>query len=87
MTTTGASAAAAAAPGHGTWILANIRPALPLGSEAVDLVIAGGEIAASLPAGTAKTAHPGAHVEDGRGMLALPGLINAHAHVDKSWWG
>lgn len=26
-------------------------------------------------------------VVDGRGLLALPGLINAHAHVDKSWWG
>lgn len=26
-------------------------------------------------------------VLDGRGLLALPGIINAHAHVDKSWWG
>lgn len=24
---------------------------------------------------------------DGRGLLALPGIVNAHAHVDKSWWG
>ncbi|WP_169581108.1 MULTISPECIES: amidohydrolase family protein [Microbacterium] len=24
---------------------------------------------------------------DGRGLLALPGLVNAHAHVDKSWIG
>ncbi|WP_439592092.1 amidohydrolase family protein [Microbacterium sp.] len=24
---------------------------------------------------------------DGRGLLALPGLLNVHAHVDKSWWG
>src|SRR5690606_37859674 len=26
-------------------------------------------------------------VIDGGGTLALPGFINAHAHVDKSWWG
>lgn len=26
-------------------------------------------------------------VLDGRGLLALPGFVNAHAHVDKSWWG
>ncbi|WP_344309860.1 amidohydrolase family protein [Brevibacterium samyangense] len=26
-------------------------------------------------------------VVDGRGLLALPGIVNAHAHVDKTWWG
>lgn len=26
-------------------------------------------------------------VIDGGGLLALPGLVNTHAHVDKSWWG
>ncbi|MYM18550.1 amidohydrolase family protein [Brevibacterium sp. 5221] len=26
-------------------------------------------------------------VVDGHGLLALPGIVNAHAHVDKSWWG
>ncbi|MDT8913427.1 amidohydrolase family protein [Amycolatopsis sp. PS_44_ISF1] len=35
--------------------------------------------------GTA-TRTPGPRI-DGGGRLALPGLINAHAHVDKSWWG
>lgn len=30
---------------------------------------------------------PGAREIDGRGLLALPGLVNAHAHVDKSWCG
>jgi cytosine deaminase len=35
-------------------------------------------------AGTAGTAGT---VVDGRGLLALPGFVNAHAHVDKSWWG
>ena len=24
---------------------------------------------------------------DGRGLLAIPGIVNAHAHIDKSWWG
>jgi cytosine deaminase len=24
---------------------------------------------------------------DGGGLLALPGFINTHAHLDKSWWG
>jgi cytosine deaminase len=31
--------------------------------------------------------HGGARVIDGRGLLALPGFINAHSHADKSWWG
>ncbi|MEV0890011.1 amidohydrolase family protein [Promicromonospora sp. NPDC050262] len=44
------------------------------------------------PGGTVEGA-PGGTVEgapgvvDGGGLLALPGLVNAHAHVDKSWWG
>ena len=24
---------------------------------------------------------------DGGGLLALPGFINSHSHIDKSWWG
>ncbi|MGQ4553463.1 amidohydrolase family protein [Dermabacteraceae bacterium CCM 9519] len=24
---------------------------------------------------------------DGRGLFAIPGVVNTHAHVDKSWWG
>jgi len=35
-------------------------------------------------------AHSGASAAgevDGRGLLALPGLVNTHAHVDKSWIG
>lgn len=70
-------------------ILTGIRPAFPVthGEASVDLVIEGDRIAEVVPSGTAAVAHPEAVVEDGRGMLALPGLINAHAHVDKSWWG
>ncbi|KHK99150.1 cytosine deaminase [Microbacterium mangrovi] len=64
-----------------TWILRNVRP---LGEAASDLLIEGDSIAAVVAAGTATA--PDAAVVDGRGLLAIPGLINAHAHVDKSWW-
>ncbi|HKT55321.1 MAG TPA: amidohydrolase [Microbacterium sp.] len=64
-----------------TWILRNVRP---LGAAASDIVIMGESIGAVVPAGTATAAD--APVVDGRGLLALPGFINAHAHVDKSWW-
>jgi len=37
-----------------------------------------------MPAGTTA---PGGDRIDGGGLLALPGFVNAHAHVDKSWWG
>ena len=56
---------------------------------AVDLRIADGIITAAEPTAHAiPGAAPAAGLEiDGRGLLALPGLVNAHAHVDKSWWG
>jgi len=63
-------------------ILRNVRP---WGGPAVDLEIQG-------PLLTAVRPHDGspvptsAQVIDGQGFLALPGFINAHAHVDKSWW-
>lgn len=63
-------------------ILRSIRP---WGHDPADLLIDGDTVAAVLPPGG--EAPEGAEVIDGRGMLALPGLINAHAHVDKSWWG
>ncbi len=51
----------------------------------VDLAIdSGGRISALSPASDAPLAPDDL---DGRGLLALPGLVNAHAHVDKSWWG
>jgi len=56
----------------------------PWGGDAVDLLITDGVIAAVTPAGTAPVS--GDRV-DGQGLLALPGFVNAHAHVDKSWWG
>lgn len=56
----------------------------PWGGEPVDIEIRDDRIAAVRPAGAAPA--EGDQL-DGRGLLALPGFINAHAHVDKSWWG
>ncbi|MFB7460075.1 amidohydrolase [Streptomyces sp. NPDC056188] len=61
--------------------LTNVRP---WGRAAVDIVVSDGKIRDLVPAGAA--GEPGERV-DGGGLLALPGFINAHAHVDKSWWG
>ena len=56
--------------------LRNIRP---LGAPATDLVIIDGRIAAEGP--------PDLPVLDGAGRLALPGLIEAHTHLDKNLLG
>ncbi|WP_335935536.1 amidohydrolase [Streptomyces sp. PTD5-9] len=64
--------------------LANVRP---WGAEPVDITMSGDRIISVAPADRASD--DGEHGErlDGGGLLALPGFINAHAHVDKSWWG
>jgi len=70
-----------------TPVVSVIRDVRPWGGDAADLHVADGVITAVVPHDP--TAAPtGAEGEiDGRGLLALPGLVNAHAHVDKSWWG
>ncbi len=60
--------------------LRNVRP---WGAEAADITISGGVIAEVAPA--SGVSEPGDL--DGGGLLAVPGFINTHAHVDKSWWG
>ncbi|WP_125776558.1 amidohydrolase [Antribacter gilvus] len=70
-------------------VLRNVRP---WGGPAVDLHVADGRISQVTPSdstGAAPSGHVGlaAGEVDGRGLLALPGFVNAHAHVDKSWWG
>ncbi|HEX5857568.1 MAG TPA: amidohydrolase family protein [Microbacterium sp.] len=62
--------------------LTNVRP---WGGAPVDIDIADGSIAGIRPHGAAPVATAGAY--DGRGLLALPGLVNTHAHIDKSWMG
>lgn len=59
----------------------NVRP---WGGAPVDVAIEGAEIVEVRPSGGGPLG--GEHV-DGGGLLALPGFVNAHAHVDKSWWG
>ena len=62
-------------------LLRNVRP---MGGPAVDLLVDGGRIAET---GDGLAASQGATVADGRGQLALPGLVDAHAHLDKTLWG
>ncbi len=61
-------------------LLRNVRP---MGQVATDILMRGGRIAAL----GAHLAAPGAAVEDGGGLLALPGLVEAHTHLDKSLLG
>ncbi len=59
-------------------VVKNVRP---LGGPAKDLVAHRGVLVASVPAGV--------KVEeiDGRGRLAVPTLVDAHIHPDKTGWG
>jgi cytosine deaminase len=61
-----------------------VRDVRPLGGPARDLLVQDGritQVAERLQAPAAAT------VLDGRGHLALPGLVDAHAHLDKTLWG
>ncbi|MDP5226246.1 MULTISPECIES: amidohydrolase family protein [Arthrobacter] len=64
-------------------ILSNVRP---WGGPAVDLEIDGALLTALRPHEGPVSPASGQEVIDGGGLLALPGFINTHAHVDKSWW-
>ncbi|MDQ4504543.1 amidohydrolase [Sinomonas sp. ASV322] len=62
------------------------RVRMPDGRSESDLLIREGRIAEIAPTGT--LAAPGqAIVEDGAGALALPGMVDAHCHIDKTLWG
>lgn len=60
-----------------------IRNVRPLGGAPTDILIRGERIAAIRQGLHA----PGATVEDGGGAIAIPGLVEAHAHLDKTLWG
>ncbi|MEU6657893.1 amidohydrolase [Streptomyces sp. NPDC046821] len=74
-----------------------IRNVRPWGGEPSDIHIADGRITriTRIEPSTATPPHEpasepavsGTGEVDGRGLLALPGLVNVHAHVDKTWWG
>ncbi|NUS57685.1 MAG: amidohydrolase family protein [Streptomycetaceae bacterium] len=57
------------------------RDVRPAGGAPVELVVVDGAFADSVPVGAV------AEVVDGRGMIALPTLVDAHIHPDKTAWG
>ena len=59
-------------------LLRNVRP---VGAEATDVLIIDGRFTSFAP-GLAVS--PGTPVEDGAGALLLPGLVEAHTHLDKN---
>ncbi|WP_338664585.1 amidohydrolase family protein [Pararoseomonas sp. SCSIO 73927] len=61
-------------------LLRNVRP---MGGPTTDVLIRAGRIA-GLGSGLEA---PGIAVEDGGGALMIPGLVEAHTHLDKSFWG
>jgi cytosine/adenosine deaminase-related metal-dependent hydrolase len=74
----------------------HLRNVRPLGAEAVDLRVEDGIIAEIAPTTAtdvaptiAPTAAPGPEVvvEDGDGQLLVPGFVDAHMHLDKTFWG
>src|SRR5579871_1762922 len=62
-------------------ILRNVRPN---GAEPTDIPIEAGRFAEGAKAGEAWA---GAEVIDGGGLLLLPGLVEAHTHLDKNLIG
>ena len=63
-------------------LIKNVRP---MGAETVDVLIEDGficQIEVNI-----KPAHESIDLVDGRNQLLLPGLVNAHAHVDKNLLG
>ncbi|KRA23996.1 cytosine deaminase [Microbacterium sp. Root61] len=63
-------------------LLRNVRP---WGGDASDIHVSDGLITAITPTDATAASAPGE--VDGRGLLAIPGLVNTHAHIDGSWWG
>ncbi|MFX7849487.1 cytosine deaminase, partial [Acinetobacter baumannii] len=59
-----------------------IRHVRPAGGPSADVLIRDGHIAA---VGVIEAAE-GAAVLDGGGALLLPGLVEAHTHLDKTLW-
>lgn len=56
----------------------------PNGGATCDVLVQDGRIAALGPGLSAPEAMPR---ENGRGELLLPGLVEAHTHLDKTTWG
>ena len=61
-----------------------IRGGRPWGTADADIAVRNGRIAAI---GTDLPALPGEEIVDARRCLVIPGLVDAHAHIDKTLWG
>src|SRR5258705_8698234 len=61
-----------------------LRHVRPMAGAPVDVLVTGGAIA-RVAAGLAAPA--GVPVIDGGGGVLLPGLVDAHMHLDKTFWG
>lgn len=61
-------------------LLRNIRP---MAEAATDMLIRNGRIAAIM----ANPAMDGVALETGKGAIAIPALVDAHTHLDKTTWG
>lgn len=61
-----------------------IRGGRPWGAQTADIAVRDGRIAAI---GADLPAAPGDEIVDARGCLVIPGLVDAHAHIDKTLWG
>ncbi len=61
-----------------------IRGGRPWGHPTADIAVRDGRIAAI---GADLPALPGEEIVDARGCLVIPGLVDAHAHIDKTLWG
>jgi cytosine deaminase len=57
----------------------------PLGAASVDVLVRDGRLAGIGP--DLPLDDPHCALEDGRGMLLLPGLVESHTHLDKTLWG
>ena len=60
-----------------------IKNCRPMGGTTTDILVRDGRI---VEIGKVAAA-PGAKVEDAAGALVLPGLVEAHTHLDKTLWG
>ena len=63
-----------------TLLLRNVRP---YAGSTMDLLIENGRIARIAPA---LNPPPDAPIEEGGGEIVLPGLVEAHTHLDKTMW-
>lgn len=70
-------------PSSADLVIADVR----LDGAAVDIVVSGESISDIVPTGTGTGAPAAVRRLGGGGGVVLPGLVDAHAHLDKTLWG